>query len=163
MGKSASGKTSVTEYYMAIHFGIALKIDTLLEIHVGEKLAWQGSQSEAGVINVHRPELFGGLKKEGGVSGRVHFLPGGPDQVLPEELAERMGLTSATCPAYRGLASAFFISGDSATGWNPSLSLSLTGGGGGGVGGGGGGIVSGGGGGQGVWSPPGGRGLPNVF
>ena len=156
MGKSSGGKVQVTEYTMSMHMGIALQLDTLEAIIIGEKVAWSGSVSEAGSILISKPDLFGGIKKEGGAVGNAYFLPGGPDQSLPEDLAVRMGLTSATCPGYRGFASVFFFGGSPGGGWVP-----ITGGGSGGsVGeGSGGGATPGGGGNQIIWRSPGGRGL----
>ena len=49
-------------------------------------------------LSINRPDLFGGEKKEGGVKGTAHYLPGGPTQVMPEDLAAKFGLTSATMP-----------------------------------------------------------------
>lgn len=59
-------------------------------------------------LPINRMDLFGGDKKEGGVKGTAYYLPGGPDQVLPEKLATKLGVTSATAPGYRGTASVFF-------------------------------------------------------
>jgi len=102
----------VTDYRMSLHYGIcAGPIDKLLAIYVGEKLAWSGDVSAESAIGINRPQLFGGIKKEGGVSGVAHYLPGGPTQVLPENLANKFGLTSATSPGFRGLASIFFHGG----------------------------------------------------
>lgn len=61
-----------------------------------------------GPLTINRPDLFGGDKKEGGVKGTAYFLPGGPAQVLPEYLAAKLGLTSVTAPAYRGVSSVWF-------------------------------------------------------
>lgn len=64
-------------------------------------------------IRIHQPELFGGKLKEGGVSGMVHIMKGSLGQTMPGNLAVKMGRTPETCPAYRGIANAFFYgSGD---------------------------------------------------
>jgi hypothetical protein len=108
MGKGSGSKQTVNRYYMSIHFGICAEMDEMTAIYFGEKLGWSGSVSTLSSFAISRDDLFGGDKKEGGVGGYVTFLPGKSDQVMPEVLAERRGLTSATHPAYRGLASAYF-------------------------------------------------------
>lgn len=108
-GKSGSAEMEVNEYRMSVHFGICSgPVDRIKEILIDEKSAWSGDVSAETAIAVNKPELFGGRKKEGGPVGTVHFLPGGPSQVLPEHLASRLGLTSATCPGFRGISSMFF-------------------------------------------------------
>lgn len=120
MGKSAKGEQPVTEYLMSMHVGLGVPVDAILAISVGEKIAWQGNVTAEGQFRINNRNLFGGIKKEGGVAGNVYFLPGGPDQVMPEALAKRLRLTSATCPGFRGISSLFFI-GDPASGstWFP--------------------------------------------
>lgn len=108
MGKSKP-KMEVVEYYMSIHYGIcAGPIDEIRGIVVDKKEAWSGSMTAQAVIPINKPELFGGVKKEGGAIGSATYLPGGADQVMPEGLASKLRLTSATCPAYRGISSIFF-------------------------------------------------------
>jgi len=108
MGKSASQKQAVVNYYMSLHFGIACGADRLRALYANDKEMWSGDISTETAIPINKPDLFGGIKKEGGAVGTAHFLPGGPDQVMPEHLAARLGRTSATCPGYRGIASIFF-------------------------------------------------------
>jgi hypothetical protein len=83
-------------------------IDLLTHILIDDKLAWSGAQALETDININKPSLFGGQQKEGGAVGNVHFFPGNDTQVMPEWLAARFGLTTATCPAFRNMASAFF-------------------------------------------------------
>lgn len=150
MGKSSKSKMQVTEYSMSIHFGACAEADELLGIYVGEEVAWEGRMKQEGSIMVNKPNLFGGIKKEGGVKGYAYFLPGGPLQLLPDALARRFGLTRETCPGFRGLASIFFVGSAVTSGWTPVP--------GGGGGGGGGGTPSE------PWQPPGGGGLnPGEF
>ncbi len=146
MGKGGSAKTEVMEYYMSIHEGLGHgPFDAILGIIIGEKVAWAGEVTESGPIAINAPEIFGGVKKEGGARGVAYYLSGAPNQVLPESLAARLGYTSETCPAFRGLATLFFVGADPVTG---SVSLPGDTGGTGGVvtGGTGGGGYSGGGG-----------------
>lgn len=115
---SKKPKMEVTEYYLSAHFGIcAGPVDALHSMTIGEKPVWFGKARTATPISVNRPELFGGVKKEGGVGGIAHYLPGDSLQVLPENLAAKLGLTSATCPAYRGITSVFLHGGDRGFYW----------------------------------------------
>lgn len=59
-------------------------------------------------IYVNKPSLFGGEKKEGGVQGTVLLMKGGDTQTVPNALAQKFNRTSATMPAYRGVANAWF-------------------------------------------------------
>lgn len=109
MGKGGSAKQQVNEYNVSIHFGVCAELDAITGIYVGEKQAWSGKLTSEGAISVQNEYLFGGPKKEGGVRGIAYYLPGGRTQVLPTGLAGRRGLTSSTSPAYRGLASVYFV------------------------------------------------------
>lgn len=117
MGKPKP-KMEVTEYYMSVHFGICSgPIDALLGVTIKEKTAWTGVQTEPGAFAVSNKDLFGGVKKEGGIDGLVTYLPGRSDQVLPDFHAARLGRgTGANSPGYRGLASLFFTGSQPSTG-----------------------------------------------
>ncbi|MEV5031651.1 hypothetical protein MRBLMC3_000834 [Sphingobium sp. LMC3-1-1.1] len=109
MGKSKP-KVEVTEYYMSDHFGICIgPVDALKGLVIKEKTVWTGSLTEQASFEVNQPDLFGGIKKEGGIGGIVTYLPGNADQVLPDGLAQKLGRPNgASCPGYRGIASIFF-------------------------------------------------------
>lgn len=125
MGKS-SAKQIVDDYSMSIHLGICWgPIDAITGLFVGEKIAWVGNVSTEAAIYVNAPSLFGGPKSEGGIGGVMYYLPGGRDQVMPESLASRYGMSSASSPGYRGVASVFFIGSE---GIDPG-SLDVSGGG----------------------------------
>lgn len=109
MGGSPDSKMRVTQYSASIHYGICHgPVDDISRILVQEKEAWTGTQSAQGSITIRQKELFGGTKKEGGVEGLAEYLPGGPTQTIPEILAAKAGRTTATMPAYRGIASLWF-------------------------------------------------------
>ncbi len=108
MGKSASQKMYVVDYRMSIHFGLGHTLDAIKEIRVNDKVAWSGRSTIQEIISINQPELFGGKQKEGGLVGSVLHLPGLADQVIPDWMAERFGLTSATMPGCRGYTSLFF-------------------------------------------------------
>lgn len=108
MGKKKP-KQEVNEYYMSQHVGICSRVDAVTHITIGDKKAWEGDVTENTDIAINQRELFGGVKKEGGVAGIVTALFGGPDQVLPDDLATKLGRASgADCPGFRGVTSLFF-------------------------------------------------------
>lgn len=111
MGKSG-GKFRVAEYYMSLHVGVctAGRGVELLEVKMGDKIAWEGNLRQNNVVRINRPNLFGGQKKEGGVKGLLWWLNGNENQRLPAALSNRLGYTPANCPGFRGLAS-FFLTG----------------------------------------------------
>jgi hypothetical protein len=110
MGKGGKPKVEVTEYYMSEHFGVCIgPLDALLDVVIKEKSAWSGVQNSQGSFEINLPELFGGVKKEGGAKGIVTYLPGASDQLMPDGLAQKLGRTDGNdCPAFRGIASLFF-------------------------------------------------------
>jgi len=110
VGKGGKPKVEVTEYSMSEHFGICSgPVDAITRIIVKEKTAWEGSQSTLGTTVINLPELFGGVKKEGGLKGLVTFLPGDADQLMPIGLAQKLGRSGPNdCPAFRGISSLFF-------------------------------------------------------
>lgn len=113
MGSSkAGGKTQVVEYYMSTWWAFATgPVDKILSIIVNEKEAWKGSVAQSAVIPIIQPDLYGGLDSEGGAVGNVVYLDGKSTQTIPDYLAQKLGLTSATCPAHRGIASVFMTGG----------------------------------------------------
>lgn len=120
MGGKSSGKIQVNDYYMSLHFGIcaAGKGLSLLSVRVSEKTVWVGELADrAERVFIGKPNLFGGIKKAGGLRGIMHWLPGGSSQVLTTGLAQRLGLTRRNAPAYRNIASVFFTG---ARRYNPS-------------------------------------------
>ena len=118
MGKSrgSQAKQRVADYFLSIHFGICSgPIDAVRKIWISEKVAWDGNLTDSGVININRPDLFGGPQKEGGPVGNVHALFGKPTQLLEDSLAGRIGGTPTTVPAYRGIGSLWFTGYQSAS------------------------------------------------
>lgn len=117
-GSSKSqGRVQVSEYRMSIHVGVcAFRTGTkLLRFYVGDKEAWSGEKTDSEQFEVNEPELFGGLKKEGGIGGLVSWLPGTINQVLPENIRNRISNDPTEVPGFRGLVSLFF-SGKGSTG-----------------------------------------------
>jgi hypothetical protein len=74
-------------YSFGIHMGIGRgPVNQLRECRVGGKLAWQGTLTASGVVSINQPNLFGGLKKEGGIVGFFHAMFGEPLQVASDAL-----------------------------------------------------------------------------
>lgn len=111
MGSAKSGsKVEIAEYTMSIHMGICAYGSgiELVALKYGDEEMWRGSVTDQTTFSIDKPDLFGGVKKEGGVKGLAWWLPGASGQTMPQSLASRLGLTTATCPGFRGLASVFF-------------------------------------------------------
>jgi hypothetical protein len=107
-GGNKGGEVQVTEYRMSIHYGICQSpVDYISQIKIDKKVAWRGQQSVQGPIDINKPELFGGIKKQGGVAGRINYLPGLLSQLVPGELAERVGRVQERMPSYRGIVTAW--------------------------------------------------------
>lgn len=91
------------KYFLGEHMVLCHgPIDSVNRIQVGEKTAWIGNE-DGGTISISQPSLFGGDKREGGVSGNVDIMMGGAAQGQNSYLAAILG---ATVPAYRGVVSA---------------------------------------------------------
>lgn len=115
MGKSGSAQQQVTEYLLSVQIGVGYSLDAITGIYVNEKEAWTGESTTLEEIQINQPQLFGGPQQEGGLQGYVVHLPGRDDQVMPDNLAARFGLTSETCPANRGTTTLFFVGGGAVT------------------------------------------------
>jgi hypothetical protein len=77
--------------------------DELLEIKIGDRVAWSGSNT-GGEIAVNKPNLFGGQEREGGIVGKFLVLMGHADQEPPAPLLDLYPIV----PAFRGLFSILF-------------------------------------------------------
>lgn len=109
-GGGGSSKTHVAKYYISIHYGICTgPVDSINKMVVDEKTVdWGGfpiNMNMSAFIN--QTELFGGVKKQGGMQGIFDFMLGGPTQQLTAEAAAKLGGTPDTLPGFRGIASIF--------------------------------------------------------
>lgn len=66
-------------------------IDALLEIRGGDRVAWSGRQETDGIINVDKPDLYGGETAEGGIQGQFEVMMGTSDQAPNAYLTEHFG------------------------------------------------------------------------
>lgn len=123
--RGGSSKTRVADYYLAAHVGVCHgPVDAVLEIRVGEKVAWSGSSAPSNGspvdghnVSISNEGLFGGNKKEGGVEGTMTVLHGAATQLVPSKLAGFLGRARDKTPGYRGILSLFFHSADGRNGF----------------------------------------------
>lgn len=113
--KGGGQQVAVVDYTMSMHYGVAISADALTGIYAQQKTVWEGDVEVNAIINVNNPALFGGPKAQGGMVGQVFAMFGRPDQIAPLALAKRLflagvGLTTDTCPAFRGLLTLLFCS-----------------------------------------------------
>lgn len=105
MGKGGKAQTVGYKYYLGMHLGLCHgPIDKITQLRCDDRVAWQG-ESTGGTIHVQAGELFGGDKREGGVSGYVDVMMGAPTQGQNGYLVSKLG---ALIPAYRGIVSLVF-------------------------------------------------------
>lgn len=106
---SSKKQTVGYRYYMGLHFGLCHgPVDRVQEVRAGDRLAWSGDVTGNQSVIIDSPELFGGDKKEGGLSGQLDIEMGGPTQGVNSYLASRIG---AAIPAFRGILSAIWRGG----------------------------------------------------
>lgn len=108
MGKG--GKTTVGYWYkVAYHAGLGIgPIDSFLEFRGGDQTAWAGNLTSSGTITISAPNLWGGEKDQGGISGDVDVMFGEATQQPNAYLTSVFGSQQ---PAWRGLATLVFKGG----------------------------------------------------
>lgn len=74
--------------------------DYVTEIIIDDKQAWYGANT-GGIITIDKPKLFGGDKREGGVSGIIDFEQGRPTQNQNNYLGSKLGYQ--LLPAFKGV------------------------------------------------------------
>lgn len=81
------------KYFMSIHMGLSRAIDDMIEIKVSDRTIWTGniSDTNTSTISINQPEIFGGDKGEGGISGQLKIMRGAADQPVLNELAMMYG------------------------------------------------------------------------
>lgn len=109
MSSSSKKVTVGYRYYMGLHFGVCHgPVDALLNIEIGDRTAWTGSQTSSGQIYINKPKLFGGDKREGGIQGYLDVMMGGSTQGANDYLTSKEGTPQ---PAYRGMLGAVYRRG----------------------------------------------------
>lgn len=118
MGKKGGAKQPVVDYRLSLHLGACLgPVDKVLAMKIGEKDIDIDEQLDSGFIDISNVELFGGPRKGGGIKGRIYFLFGKPDQIMPTELALKFQRTPTNMTGFRGLLSLFFTATGSNNGF----------------------------------------------
>jgi hypothetical protein len=105
--RSGFSKTTVGhKYYIGWHAGLCHgPVDAITNILVGEKQAWSGNATGNTTIGINEPDLFGGEKREGGISGGVDICMGGPTQTANSYLSTKLASAYPGIPvtAFRGI------------------------------------------------------------
>ena len=105
MGGSSKSVTVGYKYYLGMHMVFCHgPIDKIIRIDFDDKTAWTGN-ANGGQITISAENLFGGQKREGGVSGAVDIDMGGDAQTPNSYLVSKLG---ALVPGFRGVVSAVF-------------------------------------------------------
>lgn len=108
MGGGKGGKQTVGyQHFVGMHMVPCQgPIDAITRLTIGEdnRVAWEGFAT-GGQIVVNKPDLFGGKKREGGVSGTIDVMMGYPTQTKNDYLLSKIG---PNIPAYRGVVSLVF-------------------------------------------------------
>ena len=105
MGKGQDPVTGY-KYSFGIHMGLGRgPVDEIIEIKVGDKLAWTGSVKASGDININQPDLFGGDKQEGGIVGKMKIMMGERSQKAPQVLVDML---KHALPGFRRMVTTFF-------------------------------------------------------
>tara|TARA_R110000782_G_C14819221_1_gene413857 strand:- start:11584 stop:14397 length:2814 start_codon:yes stop_codon:yes gene_type:complete len=102
MGGSSKKQTVGYKYYAGEHLALCRgPIDKITEIIVDDRIAWTGEAEDEDTVTINAPGLFGGEKREGGISGAVDICFGGPEQDPNTYLQSMLG---SVMPAFRGIA-----------------------------------------------------------
>lgn len=105
MGKGGKAQTIGYKYYLGMHLGMCHgPIDAVTRLSVDDRVVWSGYNT-GGSINVNATDVFGGDKREGGVSGTIDIAMGGPAQGQNSYLVSKLG---SLIPAYRGVLGLIF-------------------------------------------------------
>lgn len=105
-GKGGGQTTRVTKYAATVVYALCWgKVDAFRAFRIGDRLAVGTNIEGPRTMNISRPDLHGGLKKEGGVEGSVIFMDGNKKQTLPARLCQRLFKHGRThdVPGYRGV------------------------------------------------------------
>jgi hypothetical protein len=105
MGKNSDPITG-WKYSFGIHMGLGRgPVNSIVAIKVGDKMAWQGEQTESGSFQIDKPDLFGGDNQEGGIKGTFEVMMGEPTQTAVASLVAMLG---HALPGFRRMVTAFY-------------------------------------------------------
>lgn len=105
-GKKGSDQVVGYRYILGMMLGIGRgPINELVEIRVGDLLAWQGNVTASSNILINSPNLFGGDDKEGGIIGTATLMLGEEDQIPPDNVIQKIG---GMVPGFRGVTTLFY-------------------------------------------------------
>lgn len=106
MGGRSKSVTTGYRYRMGVQLALTHgPIDAVHRFIYGEREAWSGNVTDNAQIFVNAPELLGGDKREGGVSGYVDLMFGGKQQGKNPYLQQWI---NGPLPAFRGIVTAVF-------------------------------------------------------
>ena len=80
--------------------GLGQPLDEICAIRASAKTAWTGSITDNGQVLIDAPELFGGDKGEGGLSGTLDVMFGEETQTPVAKLVSMLG---GIVPGFRGI------------------------------------------------------------
>lgn len=104
MGVKKKKQTIGYWYRLGVQIAVChAPIDFITQLCFGERTAWTGEVQD-GSLQINRPDLFGGEKREGGVQGKVTVYSGKDNQPIDPYVKAMRGSTSAQ----RGLLSLVF-------------------------------------------------------
>ena len=107
MGGSSGGSKQIVgyRYYMGMHLVLCHgPVDDITELRMQGRTFWTGSVAGGNPkrLQIDRPNLFGGEKREGGICGAIDVLLGEATQAPNDYLQSRMA-GGGTLPAFRGV------------------------------------------------------------
>jgi hypothetical protein len=101
MSKGAGGVTLRKYYVSMIQVLCQSPIDYITQVRVDKRVIFSGKFT-GGILTINKPNLFGGMTREGGVSGNIEFQLGLPTQTASTFVTNKFGAS----PAYRRLVTA---------------------------------------------------------
>lgn len=122
-GSSKKPKQHAADYHMSVHYGVCTEVDSINRIWINDTLTEAIRSNVNTTAKVNQKELFGGREKQGGVKGLIDYMLGKPDQAPNPGLAQRLGVALDRFPAFRGICSIFFHSGNGRAGFMWSTNM----------------------------------------
>lgn len=106
-GKGGGGsQTTGYQYFFDLHMGVCRgPVDYLKAIRAADRTAYLGETTANTVIEIDKPDLFGGDKSEGGLVGDLTVMMGRPDQIVDPDIKSMIG---EPCPDFRGALTLYY-------------------------------------------------------